>query len=300
MFDLLKKILISVSWRVPRKHFQNKILNSLGLQLILTFSGNLFFRIRHVLKSLYVINIYDDRTLKAVNDLNEKGITIINDFLDLEDFYEIKNSFKSILQNDSNNKEIIRVGNIRKEQFSLNNKMIDANKNSLNKYENNTLKKLINNKTIKEILSYADARFLMDETSISLNKIYKTENKGEDSEAKFHQDHFFPVFKVWLLINDSKEERAALKYIPSSHKLNFSRILFIYKKSIFSRGGSWSIDEKTLNNIYESAPISINEKQNTLVIANTFGFHARGVFKSNYDSTDRIMISHRMNPFIPF
>ena len=299
MFELLKRLLTSILWRLPRKHYQNKILNSLGLQLLLTFMGNFFSRIRHILKSIYFNNIYDVQTLKAVRDLDEKGIAIINDFLDPDDFNKIKNNFDQLLQNDSNEKKTQHIGNITKEDVFLDNKIIDKN-NSKDYESSNIFKKLTNNKIIEEILAFADARFLMTSKSISLNKIYKTEKKGEDAEARFHQDHFFPVFKVWLLINDSKKERAALKYVPASHKLNLSRILFIYKKSIFRTGGSWDIDEENLNNMYGRSPISIEEKQNTLVIANTFGFHARGEFENNYDSTDRIMINHRLNPFTPF
>ncbi len=38
--------------------------------------------------------------------------------------------------------------------------------------------------------------------------------------------------------------------------------------------------------MYKISPIFIEEKQNTLVIRNSFVFYARGELKNNYDLTD--------------
>lgn len=127
-----------------------------------------------------------------------------------------------------------------------------------------------------------------------------------DPQKYFHSDTFHPTMKAWLFLEDVTPDKGPFEYIQGSNSLNWQRIKWEYQQSLgvketgaqYARRGSLRVDkDKALKMGY--GPVkSFSVKQNTLIIADTFGFHRRGEAAPN---TTRLSMafSNRINPFLP-
>jgi len=131
-------------------------------------------------------------------------------------------------------------------------------------------------------------------------------SKEDDPQKYFHSDTFHPTMKAWLFLEDVPPEKGPFEYIQGSNSLNWQRIKWEYRQSLgvreegaqYARRGSLRVDESTAGEMGYGPVKSFSVKQNTLVVADTFGFHRRGEAASN--STRLSMaFSNRINPFLP-
>jgi hypothetical protein len=109
------------------------------------------------------------------------------------------------------------------------------------------------------------------------------ENSAEDLQKDIHRDTFFSSMKFWYFLRPVTIDDGPFTYIPYSHKLNKNRRKWEYKKALSvldkpcqEKDGSFRIKEGCLKNMGLTKPKSITVPENTLVIADTFGFHKRG------------------------
>lgn len=109
-----------------------------------------------------------------------------------------------------------------------------------------------------------------------------------------HADIHFPSVKAWLYLNDIDEANGAFIFAPGSHRLTLGRLAYEYEASVRvararSAGAVHSTvpyglarmprpDQLRQMGIVEKSMVG---KANTLVIANTMGFHRRGTFQPN-------------------
>jgi hypothetical protein len=109
-----------------------------------------------------------------------------------------------------------------------------------------------------------------------------------------HADIHFPTVKAWLYLNDIDETNGAFVFAPGSHRLSLGRLSYEYEASVRVAKA------KASGTVHSAVPyglarmpredqllrMGIREKSfvgkaNTLVIANTMGFHRRGSFQPN-------------------
>ncbi|HUG60893.1 MAG TPA: phytanoyl-CoA dioxygenase family protein [Methylomirabilota bacterium] len=125
----------------------------------------------------------------------------------------------------------------------------------------------------------------------------------QDPQTRLHTDTFHPTMKAWFFLEDVPLETGPFTYIPGSHRLTKRRLAWQKRMSIRAsqaqKGGSFRIEDDALG------PLRLRERQafavpaNTLVVGDTFGFHARG--RALRPSTRvEIYASMRPNPFNPF
>lgn len=127
-----------------------------------------------------------------------------------------------------------------------------------------------------------------------------------DPQTSFHADTFHPTVKAWLFLTDVKEDEGPLTYVPGSHRLTPARLAWEKARSIegggpdrLSQRGSLRIEEAELGELGLPAPVRFAVPANTLVVADTNGFHARG--PSVRPSTRvEIWAYGRRNPFLPW
>lgn len=127
-----------------------------------------------------------------------------------------------------------------------------------------------------------------------------------DPQTSLHSDTFHSSMKAWLFLTDVKEDEGPFVYVPGSHHLTpqrlaweRDRVLNIAKADRMSRRGSFRIKEEELASLGYSQPIKFAVKANTLVIGDTYGFHARG--ESVRPSTRiELWAFARRNPFMPW
>lgn len=128
-----------------------------------------------------------------------------------------------------------------------------------------------------------------------------------DVQSHFHSDTFHPTVKAWLFLNDVAEDDAAFTYVPGSHHANRRRLAWERRASIeaassrdaLSQEGSLRIKEHELKHLGYGEPRRLSAAANTLIVADTSGFHARGI--PDHASTRVCIWAYsRSNPFLPW
>jgi hypothetical protein len=131
-------------------------------------------------------------------------------------------------------------------------------------------------------------------------------NEGDPQES-LHADAFHSSLKAWLFLNPVAADEAPFRFVPGSHRMEGARLDWEYRRSLadpraidrLSARGSPRVDPA------EIAAMGLPEAQalavpgNTLVVADTVGFHARG---SSVRPVERVEIwsYSRRNPFLPW
>lgn len=132
-----------------------------------------------------------------------------------------------------------------------------------------------------------------------------------DPQCELHTDTFHPTVKAWLFLTDTPADAMPFVYVPGSHKLGPARLRWEQEMSIAAslRPGEdvrrpeprliRAISRETLEELGFSPPQAVSVPANTLVVADTFGFHARGASAA---PTTRVEIwaTGRRNPFLPW
>ncbi|MBL6454448.1 phytanoyl-CoA dioxygenase family protein [Belnapia sp. T6] len=106
-----------------------------------------------------------------------------------------------------------------------------------------------------------------------------------DVQSHFHSDTFHPTVKSWLTLTDVPGDAAAFTYVPGSHRPTRRHLAWERRVSIAAAGhadrltgeGSLRIEEAMLPRLGYSPPRKLAVRANTLVIADTSGFHRRGI-----------------------
>ncbi len=128
-----------------------------------------------------------------------------------------------------------------------------------------------------------------------------------DPQTALHADTFHPTVKAWLFLTDVEPEGGPFTYVPGSHRLTAARLDWERRMSLVAatspnaenRQGSFRIERSELAELGLPQPRVLTVPANTLIVADTFGFHARG------PSTGRslrveIWAYGRRSPFVPW
>jgi hypothetical protein len=128
-----------------------------------------------------------------------------------------------------------------------------------------------------------------------------------DIQSFYHSDTFHPTVKSWLFLDDVAPDSTPFTYVPGSHIANRRRLAWERRTSItaaegrdrLTAEGSFRISEEEIARLGYGPPVSLPVAANTLVVADTSGFHARGTASGK---TMRLSIwaYSRSNPFLPF
>lgn len=132
----------------------------------------------------------------------------------------------------------------------------------------------------------------------------------KDLQKDPHTDTFHPTVKGWLFMNDV-DENGPFQYIPTSHRLSWEKIKWQYRESLISAKsrqaripgrywtGAFRVSEQDRVRMNLPPIKAFKVPANTLVIANTHGFHCRGHATKKAHRL-AIWMQMRDNPFNPF
>lgn len=128
-----------------------------------------------------------------------------------------------------------------------------------------------------------------------------------DPQVNLHADTFHPTMKAWLFLEDVDEDSGPLTYVAGSHRLTPQRLDWEHRRSLavlgqgdrLSARGSLRIEREELAGLGLPQPTAFAVRANTLVIADTFGFHARGM-AARRSTRIELWAYSRRNPFLPF
>jgi hypothetical protein len=128
-----------------------------------------------------------------------------------------------------------------------------------------------------------------------------------DPQTMLHADTFHSTAKAWLFLTDVADDEGPLTYVAGSHRLTPARLAWERERSLrapdgldrLSARGSLRIDEAELPALGLPPPTRFAVPANTLVVADTNGFHARGL-AARPSIRIEIWADSRRNPFLPW
>ena len=128
-----------------------------------------------------------------------------------------------------------------------------------------------------------------------------------DPQTFLHADTFHPTVKAWLFLTDVAEDAGPFTYVPGSHRLTAQRLEWEQRMSLSARQspnaedrqGSFRIAPAELASLGLPQPRAFAVPANTLIVADTFGFHARGPSERPSLRVE-IWAYGRRSPFLPW
>lgn len=165
---------------------------------------------------------------------------------------------------------------------------------------------VVDDRRINDRLDYAAGRagapVFFVQTVIADRKV-----SASDPQTMLHSDTFHSTAKAWLFLHDVGEEDGPFMYVPTSHRLTPERLAWEHEQSIAAKGdirrahahGSFRLTDADLAALGLPPPRRMTVTANTLIVADTYGFHARA---PSARPTMRIEVhGHlRRNPFVPW
>jgi hypothetical protein len=128
-----------------------------------------------------------------------------------------------------------------------------------------------------------------------------------DPQTALHADTFHPTMKAWLFLTDVAADAGPFTYVPGSHRLTSERLRWERRMSLAApssrdpeiRQGSFRLDPSELAALGLPEPRIFAVPANTLIVADTFGFHARGPSAGRSVRVE-IWAYGRRSPFVPW
>jgi hypothetical protein len=141
-------------------------------------------------------------------------------------------------------------------------------------------------------------------------QLYLTLNDDDavnrDDQRDMHRDTFFSSMKFWFFLRPVGPEDGPFEYVPGSHRLDARRLAWEGAEALTrlgpdapgGKGGAFRIAEERLADLGLPPPRAFTCPANTLVLADTLGFHRRGQAKPG---TERLSVYgwRRPWPFAP-
>jgi hypothetical protein len=132
-------------------------------------------------------------------------------------------------------------------------------------------------------------------------------NAKPDPQTDLHIDTFHPTVKAFYFLTDVAEDEGPFVYVPGSHRLTPKRLQWEYEQSIgaaasddrLASRGSLRATTAEVAAMGFAPPRAFAVPANTLVIADTVGFHARGLSVRPSVRVE-IWTYGRRNPFLPW
>jgi hypothetical protein len=116
-----------------------------------------------------------------------------------------------------------------------------------------------------------------------------------NGDTELHIDTFFDTHKLWLYLDDVSETNGAFVYVPGSHVMDRTRLRYEYLESTTTNRKSRRVSGEEVEK-RGLKPLVFACRRNTLVLANTCGYHSRSVGESG--ATRRSLHKeYRHNPF---
>ena len=261
------------------------LLNALGLQILRIFMTRIISHARPKLKL----------DCPQVIQLKQEGYTIIQNFLAEDNFQGLYSEYRKLVDSG-----LWRNDKSRKDGP---NQIFFLSLASLDEKEFPNFKNFLKNEVVNNIFRAVEKRGLDLGGKLVISQfqyLVQGDDDGTvDPETDLHADTFFNTHKAWFYLEDVRVENGPFVYVPGTHSFSLKgRLQREYKYSLnSSQKGSRRIHSDELTQLGLAEKV-IEVPKNTLVVANTLGYHRRLRGKPGYDRPT-IAISVRPNPFKP-
>jgi hypothetical protein len=168
------------------------------------------------------------------------------------------------------------------------------------------MQRLIENQTLLRLLRYAAGYPGTPIISIQCIHSGGAQTGGsQDPQSDWHVDTFHSTAKAWLFLHDVGPDDGPLAYVPGSNLPTASRLAWEHRQSVTAAShvnrlhakGSFRVTEAELRQMGYGEPYLAAVKSNTLVVADTGGFHRRTP-SARPTVRVEVYLSLRRNPFI--
>lgn len=161
------------------------------------------------------------------------------------------------------------------------------------------------NRQLMNLMHYVSSH--AGQALVTLQTVLAQSVGRQDPQTDLHSDTFHPTAKAWLFLTDVGEDDGPFCYVAGSHRMTPER--YAWEKDIstsldaventYSRRGSLRLSPDKLAELGYPQPTRMVVKANTLIVADTHGFHARCA--SPVDTTRiELYASLRRAPYLPF
>jgi len=289
MKAIAKKVIKLPPFRILSKDklIKSNVLNKMGIQPFRMYLAQQ----RYNLKSTPHAALYKNE-IKALQD---EGIVVIENFLPEAQFDVLEQECRRILRDEKSE-------NIRQDGANT------IHMKRLLKLDRNNYPevfKFLKNEKLRALFEAAEKRKLdFDKGKVTLLLQYLEQGYDKhlrDPETELHADTFFNTHKAWLYMNDVEMKNAPFVFVKGSHKVkgaNRYKLAYDYSNGAIvgsDRGGSRRVGAEELKE-YNLERTIYTCKKNTLVIANTMGYHCREEGEGGNERLT-LAVSARFNPF---
>ena len=232
-------------------------------------------------------------TLEEVQQFQKNGFILKENFLSADDFAQLS---KELLETPLETRETLQGDTVTR-RMALDGEIL---KNLP------TTEKLLNSKKWQGLLNYVASSKVqpMYYVQVILSHVRKS---NPDPQTKLHSDTFHSSVKAWLFLTDVAEDEGPFVYVSGSHLPTEKRLEWEYQQSIqmnaksnaLSRRGSLRIQANELEGLGYGQPQAFAVKKNTLVVADTYGFHSRGL-SARPSTRIELWAYGRRSPFLPW
>ncbi len=164
---------------------------------------------------------------------------------------------------------------------------------------------LVADRTLRALMRYGASRG--GEPVAYIQTVIAQPDGPADPQTALHADTFHSTTKGWFYLHDVAAEEGPFVYAPGSHRLTPERLAWERRQSETARdardphhaAGSFRIAAEDVAALGYGPPTALAVPANSLLIADTLGFHARA--RSERASTRvALHVTLRRNPFPPW
>ena len=166
-------------------------------------------------------------------------------------------------------------------------------------------RRLLRHPTFRSLTRYVGS--FDAEPLVFIQTIFTQVDEGRtDPQTSMHIDTFHPTMKAWLFLEDVAEDDGPFTYVPGSQLRTPRREAWERRLSIRASdprtrktGGAFRISKPEMAALKSAKPRRFAVPANTLVVADTYGFHARRP-SARPSMRLEIWAYSRGNPFAPW
>lgn len=239
------------------KAIQSPWLNRLGVQVFRTLASRAIYRLRPERMSPLVRD--------EAAELRREGVVLLHDFLPADLFGLIREECLRAFDNHQAELTVFSEGpNILES--------VDVNRFAA---ELTHVLRVFEDPRLRALTEAAEKRRLIGPGFRGLERLTQGMDNGqEDSQTKLHSDIFYNVHKAWFYITDVSVDDAPLVYAKRSHRISLAQLGYLYRESCHENFGSRRISPNEFKRLGLRETV-VTCPRNTLVVANTFGYHRR-------------------------
>ena len=240
------------------KLVKSSLLNRMGMQVFRTVAAKTLYKFRPAK--------VDASVQSHVEELKREGMIVIPNFLPEDVFESVQKECMTALDQETIPNKIHDHGATKVKIARLNECPPENFRNTLQFYKS---------PLIKNVFQAAEKKQFSPAAAMwGAEHVVQGPADEEDREASLHSDIFYNTHKCWLYLTDVEEKDGPLVFVRRSHKTSIAQLKRIYHHSIDPEHNSRRISQEELEQLGLKEEIMASPK-NTLVIANTCGYHRR-------------------------